>query len=112
MIAEAAIRLIGTIGIHCLLVGDAIKLFRDDDIQSVFENLTKQAFDKVVHVIRGDKRSFDINLSKLGLAVCSEIFISEAASNLEILFNATTHQQLLVLLWCLGECVKAAGLHA
>jgi hypothetical protein len=40
------------------------------------------------------------------LAIGAEIFITEAAGNLEVAFNASHHQELLELLWALGQGIK------
>ena len=54
----------------------------------------------------------DIDLSELRLAVGAQVFIAEAAHDLEILFEPADHQELLEDLRRLRQRVERAGLHA
>ena len=54
----------------------------------------------------------DIDLGELRLAVGAQVFVAEAAHDLEILFEAADHQELLEDLRRLRQRVERAGLYA
>ena len=85
---------------------------RDIDFEGFFKDTSKEAFDEGDNVFLGDEGGFDINLGELGLTVSAEVFVAETARDLEILFDAAHHEELLVLLRCLGESVEALRMHA
>ncbi len=53
-----------------------------------------------------------VHLGKLRLAVGAQVLIAVAAGNLEVAVKAGQHQDLLVELRALGQCIEVARLHA
>jgi len=54
-----------------------------------------------------DKTHLTVNLIKFAtMTISPRIFITKTRCNLEIFVNPTDHEELFVLLGCLGECVK------
>ena len=58
-------------------------------------------------ILLGHEAHLEVQLIELsGRSVCSGILITEAGSNLEILIEAGSHEQLLILLRCLGQRIE------
>ena len=95
-----------------MLPGHARKRLRNLKVEPCFKHAGEQAFDERVNILLTDKRSFDVNLGELRLAVGPQIFIAEAAGDLKILFQPGNLQHLFVLLGGLGERVKPARAEA
>ena len=110
--AEAAFRLVGTVLIHCFLPGHAGEGGGNVHAQGFLVHAFEQAFHQVVDVFRRDEGSFNVHLGEFRLAVRAQVFVTEAAGNLEIAFHASHHEQLLVLLRGLGQRVEFAGRQA
>ena len=68
-----------------------------------------QSLDDVLHVLLDDEAHLDVDLRELGLAVEPEIFVAEAAHDLEVAVHARHHEQLLEDLRRLGERVELTG---
>ena len=59
------------------------------------------------HILLGSKPHFKVQLIELsGRTIRPCILITEAGSNLEVLIYSGYHQQLLILLRCLWQCIK------
>ena len=69
-------------------------------------------FKELEHILLVNKRHLAIYLCELGLAVGTQIFITETLGNLEIAVEATHHQQLLQRLRALRKRVELAWIHA
>ena len=72
----------------------------------------EQAFDEADDVVLADEAGLDVDLGELRLAVGAQVFVAEAAGDLEILLHARDHQELLVLLRGLRQGVEAARAEA
>ena len=59
-----------------------------------------------------DEAHLEVELRELGLAVASQVLVTEAARDLEVAVDAGHHQQLLELLGALGQRVDGARLEA
>ena len=57
-----------------------------------------------------DERHLDVELGELRLAVGPQVFIAEAAGNLEIAVEAGNHEKLLVKLGRLGQRIEMSGM--
>ncbi len=77
-----------------------------------FEDTLEHRLDHFKDALLLRERHLDIDLRELGLAVGAEVFIAEAAHDLEIFVVAADHQQLLEDLRRLRQSVEAAGLDA
>ena len=62
-------------------------------------------------LLRG-KAHLEIDLGELRLAIGAQVFITEAAGDLEVAVKARDHEDLLEDLRRLRQCVEAAGVHA
>ena len=60
----------------------------------------------VKHIIAVDEGHFQVELGELGLAVAAQVFVAEAARDLEITVHAGDHQQLLQLLRRLRQGIE------
>jgi hypothetical protein len=54
-------------------------------------------------VVLLDEAGLDVDLGELGLTVGAQVFVTEAAGDLEITLKASDHEELLVLLGCLRQ---------
>src|SRR5690606_601599 len=63
-------------------------------------------------VVLADEAHLDVDLRELGLAVAAQIFVAEAADDLEVAVVARDHQELLEELRALGQRVELAGMEA
>ena len=72
----------------------------------------KKSFDHAVHRLQLRIRHLQINLRELRLAVGAQIFVAEAARDLEISVEAGDHQDLLEHLRRLRQRIETARLHA
>ena len=59
-----------------------------------------------------DEAHLAVNLGELGLAVGTQVLVSEALNNLEIAVHARYHKQLLECLRRLRQGIELAGVHA
>ena len=109
---EAGVGLIAAVVVHGLLVGHAGEGAGDIAVEAGFEHAGEEAFDEGVDVGFADEGGFDVDLGELGLAVGAEVFVAEAAGDLEIFLEAGDLEHLFVLLGGLGEGVEAAGAEA
>ena len=103
---EARVGLIAAVAVHGVLVGQALEWRWNLDPFSLTENSGKDFFHQGEDVVLCDKGSFDVELGELRLTVGAQVFVTEAAGDLEILFNASDHEELLVLLRGLREGVE------
>ena len=112
--AEPAVRLVGAVGVHGVLPGDALQGELKLDALDRAEHLFKRALDHGLHVLRLDKAHLDVALGELRLAVGAAVLVAEAAGDLEIAVVPAEHEQLLVDLRALrqgveGPVVQAGG---
>lgn len=76
------------------------------------EHVLGPALENLQHVFLLDERHFAVDLCELGLTVGAQVFVAEAAHDLEILVVAGDHQQLFEGLRRLGQGVELVGVHA
>ena len=107
--AEAHVRLVGAEAVHSLPPGQAEEGGLDVHIQHLFEHPLQEALLYIHHVVLVDKGHLQVDLGELGLSVCPQVLIPEAAGDLHIAVKAGEHQQLLILLRGLGQGVELAG---
>ena len=106
--SEAEVWFVGAEAVHGLGVGHSWERDGDFDALGFAEDALEEALDEGLDFGFGDEGGFEVDLSELGLAVGAEVFVAEAASDLEIFFEAADLEQLFVLLWGLGEGVEVA----
>ena len=104
------IRLIGAELQHCLLIADDRIRCLCDLIpfrRKFFKGCGQHFLTDLEHILLRRKAHLKIQLVKFsGRAVCSGVLITEAGRNLKILIKAGYHEQLLILLRCLGQRIK------
>src|SRR6266851_4354550 len=85
--------------------------WRGDITADLSEDLMHQRLDELEDRLRPRKRYLNIDLRKLRLAIGSQVFVAEAAHNLEVAIGAGDHQDLLEDLRRLRQRVKLAGVN-
>ena len=94
---------------HGVGVGQALERSLNLELRRQIADQTGvQAFNQAEDILFLDKAHFQVELGELRLPVGAQVFVTEAAGNLEITFHTADHQQLLQLLWGLGQRVKIA----
>ena len=88
---DASLGLVGAITIHGVVPGQSLERSGDFDTASLLEHRGKHAFDQSDDVVLVYEGSLDIDLGKLGLTIGTEILVTEATGDLEILFNSSNH---------------------
>jgi hypothetical protein len=68
------------------------------------QHLGEQVLDHLQHIVAVHEGHLEIELGKLRLAVTAQVFVTEAARNLEIAFHTRHHQSCLS---CCGDCGSA-----
>ena len=76
------------------------------------ERRLQKAFDHAEDGLRPREAHLQIDLGELGLAVGAQVFVAEAAHDLEVLVEAGDHQDLLEDLRRLRQRVELARMHA
>ena len=104
--AEARVRLVGAEAVHRLAVGHAREGRGDLDAVGLAEDAREQALDERLDFLLGDEGSLEVDLREFRLPVGAQVFVAEAAGDLEIFLEAGDLQELLVLLRRLRERVK------
>ena len=110
--AEPQVGFVRAVFLHRLDPRHAAQRLGQFDVHHVFEHVLGPAFENLQHVLLLDERHFAVDLRELGLAVGAQVFVAEAAHDLEILVVAGDHQQLLERLRRLGQGVELVGRHA
>ena len=91
------------------MVGDAVEGCGDFDLEGGAEDGLEEAFDEAEDVVWADEGGFDIYLSEFSDTVAAGVFVTEAASDLEVFFDPRDHEELFVLLRGLAEGVEFSG---
>ncbi len=107
---QTHIRLVAAVQSHRLVITHARK-WRLDFASGSFERGGQKTLDHFPHPLRLRIGHFQIDLGKFRLAVGAQIFIAEAADNLEILVESRDHQNLLEQLRRLRQRVETPRLH-
>ena len=108
---ETQVRLIRAVAFHRLFPGQARERGFQCNAMHVLHHRRQQFLDDINDIILIDETHFEIDLGEFRLAVGTQVFITKTASDLEVALDAADHQQLLVLLGCLRQCIKAARIH-
>ncbi len=109
---QAQVGLVDAVQADRLVVAHAAETAFADPTPMVFERRGQKSFDDVEHHLRTREADLQIDLRELGLAVGAQVFVAEAAHDLEVLVEARDHQDLLEHLRRLRQRVKLAGMHA
>ena len=84
---EASVGLVGTVISHCVgkrHTGERLQLY----VFYGFEKMYGKSFECFYNIFLFDERHFAVDLSKFGLAVCSEVFVAETFYYLEVTVEA------------------------
>jgi hypothetical protein len=108
--AKAEVGLVGAKALHGLLVGEAGEGEGKLHAQGLAEDVGHEAFVEGEDVLHLHEAHLQVHLGEVGLAVGPEVFIPEAAGDLEVAVKARHHQHLLEKLGGLGQGVEEAGL--
>ena len=109
--AKACVRLVGAIARHRVRVFQARQRQLDVYIQRFLKELLEEAFVDGLHIDLFHKRHFDVDLREVRLAIGAEVFVAEAARNLEIAVVSREHQKLLKELRALRKREELARMH-
>ena len=85
---------------------------RDLDAPRVAPDVRDQALDQGVDALLGGERHLDVDLGELRLAVGAQVLVPKALGDLNVAVQAGHHQDLLVRLRALGECVELTRVDA
>ena len=108
---QAHVGLVDAVEANGLVVGHA-REWRDDVDADGLPCGGEEAFDDGVNHFGARVAHLEIDLRELGLAVGAQVFVAEAARDLEILVEARDHEDLLELLRRLRQRVELAGMDA
>ena len=109
---EPEVGLIAAVFLHRFFVGHAKERRWNVNIESVLPNLGEHAFDHCLKLLFFDEGHLNVDLREFGLPVLAKIFVAEATRDLEVALEARDHEELLVNLRRLGECVKRTRVEA
>ena len=93
--AEAEIRLVGAVALHCLSPGHALNRKLHLDAEHFLENRVQKLFIDREYIVRVHKGELHIDLRELRLTVRAEILVAVAARQLEVAVIAGAHEELL-----------------
>ena len=111
--AVAQVGLVGAEALHRLLPGEAREGARHGQVGAQRGgHVGEQLLEQREHILFLAERPLEVELGELGLPIGAQVFVAEAARDLEVALDASDHQQLLELLGRLGESVERAGLEA
>ena len=79
---------------------------RQIDVHRFLEDATDHVFKQIADFLFFNKRHFAVDLGKLRLAVCTQIFVAETFRDLVITVETGNHQQLFEQLWRLRQSEK------
>ena len=114
LLPKAQVGPVDAVKLHSLGVTNDRERQLHDALVGVLDRrqLDQQPLDQRPDIACVDKAHLQVELGKLGLAVSPQVFVAEAARDLEIAFDARHHQQLLQLLRALRQRIKLAGMQA
>ena len=106
--AKAGVGLVHAVVAHGLVPGHAregkLKILADH----VLEDALHEPFGHAHDVVLAHKAQLHVHLGELGLTVCTQVLVAEAAHDLEVLLETGAHEQLLEQLGRLGQGVEGA----
>ena len=103
---KTSIRLINPIKSHGIIILHTREGQRKFNTLGLFHNTSNQTFCNVLNLLIRQERSLQVHLSKLWLAVTSQVLVTEAFNNLVITVETSIHQELFGNLRTLGQSVK------
>ncbi len=104
--SKPAIGFIAAEAIDGVAVSEPVEWRFDVEVERCLENRRQHSFGNGEDVLRHDERRFNVDLRKLRLAVGAQIFVAETFRDLKILFHASDHEELFVLLRRLRQRVE------
>ena len=104
--AEAHIGFIHPEAVHRIVERHAHEWRRDVLTQHVLPEFLQHALEQRVDVFARDERGLDVHLRELHLPIRTQIFVAEAARDLEIFLHSRHHENLLKLLRRLRQRVE------
>ena len=107
--AKAAVRAVDAVAVHSICILDAVEREAHVGDAGLCQDLGHDVFHHLHDVVFGDVGHLDVDLGELGLAVCAQVLVAEAAGDLVVALHAAHHQQLLEELRGLGQRVEGAG---
>ena len=110
--AEAGVWLVRAVAAHGFLPGHAWEWQRDIHAEDFFEGLSDHLLGEAHDFVFVDEAHFQVELGEFWLTICAQVFVTEAASDLEIFVDAADHEELFVLLWRLWQGVELSGVEA
>ena len=110
--SEAHIRLVRAEAVHSLVVGQTEQGSRKLATEKFAEEICEEALGHLDNIVLTAERHLDIYLCKLGLTVCAQILVAEAAGYLHITIKAGEHQQLFVELRRLRQGIEVTVMNA
>ena len=108
--AKAGIGLVHAVAGHGLVPGHARERQRNILAHDVLEHAGHKAFSHAHDRFLVRKAHFDVHLGELRLAVGSQVFVAEAAHDLEVTIHTGHHEQLLEQLRRLRQGVEFPGI--
>ena len=108
-IAITCVWLVRTEAIHRFLISDALEGERNVHAPASLKHRRKKTFDDVDDVFSLNKAGFDIDLGEFRLTVGAQVFITEAAGDLEVTLETRNHEELFVLLRSLRQGKELTG---
>ena len=108
---KAKVWFIRTIFIHCFVPCNTRHWQRNFFAHCSFEYMSYHFFKHGVDVLFVYEGHFQVELSELRLTVCTQIFIAEATSDLEVFFITSNHQDLFEDLWRLRQRVECTSIY-
>ena len=109
---EAGVGLVGAEAAHGLVPRHTVEGCLHINIEHLLPEALDQALVQGHDIVLGDKAHLLVHLGELGLTVGAQILVAVAVSQLEIAVKAGQHQDLLIELRALGQCIEVARLHA
>ena len=110
--AEADVRLVRAVLVHCVLPGHARQRELNVNIQHFLEYALEEALVYRDNVVLLHEGHLKVDLSELRLTVGAQVLVAEAAGDLDVAVHAGEHEQLLVLLRGLRQGVELARMYA
>ena len=109
---ETKVRFVGTIESHGVIPFDPLERDLDIDIEDFLEDSLHHVFHEVQNEVLVFEGELHIQLGEFRLAIGTQVFITEAASDLEVAFQTGNHEQLFEELRGLRQSVEFARVHA
>ena len=108
--AEAKVWLIATETAHSLMPCHLLQL-RKLYTTNLLEEMASHFLEKIDNIVLIYEAHLAVDLSKLRLAVCTEVLITEALGNLEVAVETCYHQELLQSLRALWKSIELTRIH-